>query len=146
MIDGLKLTLTGEELRRLMVERANAYRAGAARWQRERNRTIDSHTEDEPLLPDEMCEHEAERLEWRADVLEFLREHLEPLEIYRLGEADLAFAEVLPAKPGSLEQDEYEERTGLGFHMGPFARRVCSHPEIIEITNPYARSKDEAGG
>ena len=140
MIDGLKLTLTGEELRRLMSERATSYRAGAERWLHESERTIADQTEDEPLLPEHMCENEAERLEWRADVLEFLRDHLEPLEIYRLGEADLEFAEVLPPKPGWLEQDEYEERTRVGFGMERIARRVCSYPEIIEITNPYARS------
>jgi hypothetical protein len=139
MIAGLKLTMTGEELQGLMSERATAYRASAARWLRERDRTTADQTEDEPLLPDHICANEAERLEWRADVLEFVRDHLEPLEIYRLGEADLDFAEVLPPKPGWLEQDEYEERTRAAFGLERIARRICSHPEIIEITNPYYR-------
>jgi hypothetical protein len=139
MIDGLKLTLTGEDLRRLLEERAAAHRASAARWDHERERTLEDQTEDAPLLPDHMCENEAERQVWRADVLEFHRDHLEPLEIYRLGESDLAFAELLPPKPGWLEQDEYEERTRIGFGLERVAKRVCAFPEIIEITNPDSR-------
>jgi hypothetical protein len=34
-----------------------------------------------------------------------------------LGEADLQFSELLPEKPGWLEQEEYEERTSVGFHL-----------------------------
>jgi hypothetical protein len=48
-------------------------------------------TEDEPLLPEHICENEAERYEWRAAVLEFIRDRIESAEIYRLGEADLRF-------------------------------------------------------
>src|SRR5262245_35939294 len=125
MIDGLKLTMTGEELRKLLHERAEAHRAHAARWDHEAERTPDTQTETDPLLPEHMCEYEAERHEWRADVLDFLREHLEPLEIYRLSEADLAFGELLPQAPGSVEQVEYEERTRVGFELGRLAKRVC---------------------
>ena len=96
MIDGLKLTLTGEELRQMLQERADHHRASAARWSHEAERTPEEQTEEEPLLPEHMCENEAERHEWRAEVLEFIREHLEPLEVYRLGESDLAFGELLP--------------------------------------------------
>lgn len=111
MIDGLKLTMTGEQLRKLLRERAEAHRASAAQWDHEAKRTPEEQTEEEPLLPEHMCENEAERHEWRAEVLEFIREHLEPLEIYRLGESDLEFGELLPPTPDSVEQSEYEERT-----------------------------------
>jgi hypothetical protein len=83
-----------------------------------------------------MCEHEAERHEWRADVLDFIREPLEPLEIYRRDESDLAFGELLP--PETVEQEEYEERTRVGFELGRIAKRVCFSPEIIQINNPDA--------
>ena len=33
----------------------------------------EEQTEDEPLLPEHICENEAERHEWRAAVLEFIR-------------------------------------------------------------------------
>ena len=135
MIDGLKLTMTGEELRKLLRERAEAHRASAARWDHEAERTPDEQTEEEPLLPEHMCENEAERHEWRAEVLEFIREHLEPLEIYRVGESDLAFGELLPQAPESVEQSEYEERTRVGFELGRIAKRACFSPEVIQITN-----------
>jgi hypothetical protein len=36
--------------------------------------------------------------------------------VYRLGEADLAFAELLPEKPSWMEQEEDEERISIGLH------------------------------
>jgi hypothetical protein len=142
MIDGLKLTLTGEDLRRLLHARAAAHRAAAAHWTREAERTVEDQTEEHPLLPQHMCEHEADRCAWRADVLDFIRDHLEPLEIYRLGESDLAFGDVLPARPAALEQEESEERTRVGFELGQISRRLCSLPEIIHVTNPDASRAD----
>jgi hypothetical protein len=139
MIDGLKLTMTGDEVRRLLQERADEHREAAARWEHEANRPAEDQTEDTLQLPAHMCESEAGHHEWRAEVLEFLREHLEPQAIYRLGEADLAFGELLPGKPGWLEQTEDEARTRVGFGLEQFARRVCSSPEIIQVTNPDAR-------
>ena len=126
MIHGLTLTLTGDELQRLLAERAAAYRASATHWRHELDRTIEDHTEDEPLLPEHICDNEAKRLEWRADVLEFLRDHLEPLEIYRLGESDLAFGEVLPAKPGWLEEEEYR-----GTHRGGIWVGTSRPPDLL---------------
>ena len=41
-------------------------------------------------------------------MLGFILDHIEPTETYRLGKADLAFGELLPAKPGWLKQDEYK--------------------------------------
>ena len=104
MIEGLMLTMTGEEVRELLDKRAEEHRQRAARWERERVRTPDQQTEEEPLLPECLCEHEAERFDWRADVLEFLRDHIDPSEVYRLGEGDLAFGELLPPKPGGVER------------------------------------------
>lgn len=134
MIDGLKLTMTGDELRALLAQRASEHRASAGRWQAEITRTPADQTEDAPLLPEHMCEYEADREEWLAEVLEFMREHLEPREVYRLGQADLAFGELLPPKPGMVEQQEYEERTRVGFELGRIAKRVCFAPEIIHVT------------
>jgi len=57
-----------------------------------------------------MCENEAERYEWHVEVLEFIRDRVEPAETYRLGEADMLFAELLPQKSGSLEFGEWAER------------------------------------
>ena len=84
----------------------------------------EQQTADEPLLPDEMCANEAERHTWRADVLGFIHDHIESAEVYRLGEADLAFAELLPEKPHWMEQEEYEERTSIGFHLERLTKKV----------------------
>jgi hypothetical protein len=117
MIDGLKLTITGKELRSLLERRVESHRRSADHWAREQERNAEEATDEEPVLPEHMCENEAERHEWRAEVLEFMRDHIDASETYRLGEDDLAFGELLPEKPGWLEQQEYEERTAIGFQL-----------------------------
>jgi hypothetical protein len=124
MIDGLKLTVTGEELRTLLEQRMDDHLRRADRWKREQARAPEEQTEDEPLLPEHICANEAERHAWRVEVLGFIRDHIDLAEAYRLGEADLAFSELLPEKPAWLEQEEYEERTGVGFHLERLAKRV----------------------
>ena len=138
MIDGLKVTLTGEELRKLLEARVAERRAAAAHWQSERKRKDETATEDAPVLAGHMCENEAERQEWHARVLTFLCDYLDPSEIYRLDVADLEYAQLLPRKPEWLEQCEFEESTRAGFSLERIARRVCNSPEIIEIVNPDA--------
>jgi hypothetical protein len=39
-------------------------------------------------------------------------------------EADLAFGELLPQKPGWLEQDEYERETRIGFNMERLTKEI----------------------
>jgi hypothetical protein len=56
------------------------------------------------------------------------RAHIEFNETYRLGEADLGFGELLPPKPGWLEQEEYEERNA-GFHARTIGEALrCTQP------------------
>jgi hypothetical protein len=117
MIEGLKLTVTGEELANLLERRIESHKRSANRWQRDAARTPEEATDDEPLLPEHICENEAERHEWRAHVLSFIRDHVDINETYRLGEDDLTFGELLPDKPGWLDQEEYEERTKVGFQL-----------------------------
>jgi hypothetical protein len=136
MIDGLKVTLTGEDLRKMLEVRAAERRAAAARWDRERERGLETVTEETPQLPDHMCENEADRQEWHATVLAFLRDHLDPSEVYRLDLADLELADLLPPKPDWLVQDEYEESTRMGFSAERIANRICNSREFIQITNP----------
>jgi hypothetical protein len=123
-IDGLKLTMRGVEVRKLLEQRIDEHQRRVDRWKREQARTPEEQTEDEPLLPDHICANEAERHEWRANVLAFLHDHIDPAEVYRLAEADLAFAELLPEKPGWLEQDEYEERNRVGFQLERLTKGV----------------------
>jgi hypothetical protein len=98
-IDGLKLTIEGEELHRLLEERIRSHERRADWWK----------NKDEPLLPDEMCACEARRHDWRAAVLGFIRDHTDSTLCYLLGEADLSFGELLPEKPPCVEQAEYKE-------------------------------------
>ena len=122
MIDGLKLTFPGNELRKVLGERIAEHRRCAERWRREVSRTKED--ENAPLLPDYMCEHEEQKHLWRAEVLAFIRDHIQVQETYRVGASDLEFGEVFPPKPGSVEQEEYEQRTALAFRLEQLTRRV----------------------
>jgi hypothetical protein len=136
IIDGLKLTISGEELRTLLEDRIAEHNGAADHWRREQARTPESQTDQAPLLPDHMCEHEEERHVWRAEVLEFIRNHVDPQETYRLSAAELEFGELLPSKPGSIEQEDYEERTAVGFQLERLTKRlgeiVCRAPVSVE--------------
>jgi hypothetical protein len=50
MINGLQLTIPGEEVRRLLEQRLEDHRQRADWWKREQARTPKEQTEDEPLL------------------------------------------------------------------------------------------------
>jgi hypothetical protein len=117
MIEGLKITINGEELQALLAQRMEEHERRAARWKREQGRTPEEETVEEPLLPAHICENAAARHEWRADVLGFIREHIDASEVYRLGAADLEFAELLPEKPGCMEQEEYEAGASIGVDL-----------------------------
>lgn len=107
MIDGLKITIDGSELRTLLQERIDAYRCREEHWQKLAS-DEDEQEEDVVQMPKHICENEAERCAWRADVLGFIHDRLDPSEVYRLSHTDLELGELLPAKPRWLEQEEYE--------------------------------------
>ena len=52
------------------------------------------------MRSEEMCDNEAEQHDWRPDVLEFIRDHVDPREAYQLSEADLVFSELRPERAG----------------------------------------------
>ena len=124
MINGLQVTIPGEEVRRLLEQRMEEHRQRAERWKREQAQMPEELTEDQPVLPEHICENEAERHEWRAAILGFIRDRMESAEIYRLGEADLQFGELLPERPEWLEQEEYEERSSVGFHLERLSKKL----------------------
>lgn len=124
IIEGLRLTMRGTEIRRLLGDRIEVHERRAARWKGEQQRTKTDETEDAPLLPNHTCENEEEEEEWRIEVLAFIRDHIDEKATYRLSEPDLAFAELLPEKPGWMEQAEYEERTAVGFQLERLVREV----------------------
>jgi hypothetical protein len=124
MIEGLRVTVLGDELRRLLEQRVNEHRQRAEWWRREQARTPEEQTEEEPLLPGQMCANEALRHDWQAEVLGFIRDHTDSGEVYRLGQEDLVFAELLPEKPGWMQQEDYEERTNVGFQLERLTKNV----------------------
>jgi hypothetical protein len=123
--------MRGEEIRRLLDERVQAHEARAAHWRERIDVPVD---DDDPKtwMPDHICENGAEEHEWRARVLMFVRDHIEADELYRLDEVDLEFGELLPEKPGWMEQAEYEERTAVASNLDRLRRelrasRSCGH-------------------
>lgn len=148
MIDGLKCTMTGEEIRALLDQRIRTHARRVEHWSRELARAPEDQTEEAPLVPDHLCENEMERHEWRGEVLAFIRDHIEPLEVYRLGPADLEFGELLPEKPWWLEQAEYEERVAVGFNLERLVKEVrrsssCSYDAAAALA---ARGGTGEGG
>ena len=122
MIEGLKLTIPGEKLRMLLDERIHHHQRCADRWAHEQTRTPSDQTEDRPLLPEHICSNEEERHRWRADVLSFIRDHIEIGETYRLTQSDLNFGELLPSVPECLAQEDFEDRTRMGFALERIAK------------------------
>jgi hypothetical protein len=133
-IDGLALRFAGHELRELLERRIQDHERCVERWKHEQERTKEDETEDAPLLPDHICSNEQERHEWHRDVLEFIRDHIDAFQTYQLRDADLAFGELLPRKPGWMEQDEFEEERRIGFSLERLVK------EIGRISPVYIRS------
>jgi len=110
VINGLKVTLPGSELLALLQQRIDGHQVEADWWTREQHRMIGDQTDDAPLLPERLCEREAQRHEWRARVLTFLKDHLAVGAAYCLSEAEVE--ELLPGKPAWLEQAGYGDWPG----------------------------------
>jgi hypothetical protein len=49
MIDGLKLTMAGAEIRKLIDERIDCHRRSIERWRRELARTAEEQTDENPV-------------------------------------------------------------------------------------------------
>lgn len=126
MIEGLKLTMTGEELRKRLDQRVKHHQSVVDHYMREAKREPDPSVEDDYVLPEHMCEFEQELHQWRAETLAYIREHIEGGEVYRLGPTDLEFGEILPEKPGIVEQDEFERENRVGFSMERIAKEIGS--------------------
>jgi hypothetical protein len=144
MIDGLKLTMTGDQIRTRLEDRIEDHRERSERWRRATSE--DDDTSEPVQLPVHMCEHEAERHQWRADVLTFIRDHVETAETYRLTEVDLEFAELLPEKPWVVEQADYEERHEMDMQVRRLARSIEDLPLLYQDAGFKATRIDTPGG
>jgi hypothetical protein len=146
MIEGLKLTITGEEVRKRLAERIKRHQQLVAHYKREATRELDPKDDFDFVVPEHMCEYEQELHGWRAEALTYIREHIEGGEIYRLGPADLAFGELLPQKPAMVQQEEYEREQRVGFSLERIARemgRSSSGLDLLrEASEEHARIAD----
>ena len=106
MIDGLKLTMTGEEIRAILADRIERRKRSALAWREDAGRPNEERPEPTCWLPREMCLNTANRLEWRAERLQFIYDHIDPSEVYLLGPRDLKFGELDPLKPAPVESCE----------------------------------------
>ena len=94
MIEGLKLTMTGVQLR-TNIEARIRWHQGEIRRMSKQLKTPDRSPEVCPY-PDSVLEGEIGRAERQIEVLTFLRDYIVADEVYRLGEFDLRFADLLP--------------------------------------------------
>jgi hypothetical protein len=94
VIDGLKLTMTGAQLRFNLEKRIRRHQDDIERLSAQR-RTPLRACEEGPY-PDSVLVGEISRAERRIEVLTFIREYIVADEVYRLGEFDLRFADLLP--------------------------------------------------
>jgi hypothetical protein len=124
MIEGLKLTMTGEELRKRLAERVDEHERLVAHYKEEAKRDPDPEDDEDFVLPEHMCEYEVQLHGWRAEALSYIREHIEGGEVYRLGAGDLEFGEILPEKPGLIAQEEYERDERVGFSLERIAKEI----------------------
>ena len=124
MIEGLKLTMTGDELRSRLDERVKYHERLVDHDKREAKREPDPKDEYDCVLPEHMCEYEQEFHLWRVETLAYIREHVEGGEVYRLGPNDVEFGEILPQKPGVVEQEEFDRENSIGFSMERIAKDI----------------------
>jgi hypothetical protein len=101
VIDGLTIIVPGSELLALLQRRIDDHQTEAEWWTKEQQRMIGDQTDEAPLLPERLCEREAQRHEWRVRILTFVKDHLAVSSPYRLSEADVEA--LLPGKPAWME-------------------------------------------
>ncbi len=93
MIEGLKLTMTGVQLRTNLE--------GRLRWHQGEIRRMTKQLQGSDATgaveyPASMLENEISRAERQIEVLSFIRDSIVADETYRRGEFDLRFADLLP--------------------------------------------------
>jgi hypothetical protein len=94
VIDGLKLTVTGRELRAHLAARVDAYQRKAEKFTKQLREPSATYR-----IPDEVLKSEISSAEDRAELFAFMRDHITEVEVYLLCKSDLEFAELLPEEP-----------------------------------------------
>lgn len=95
MIEGLKLTMTGVQLRTNLEGRID-WHQGEIRRMTKQLQAQAAGIQDALEFPSQILEYEIERTKRQIEVLSFIRAYIVADEMYRLGEFDLRFADLLP--------------------------------------------------
>lgn len=93
VIEGLKLTMTGLELRTKLDERIQWHTRNAARCAQQLKEPDPSEA---GSFPQGVMEGEIEKAHEQVEILTLIRDYIIADEVYRLGEFDLRFADLLP--------------------------------------------------
>ena len=96
MIDGLKLTMTGEQLRSNLEGRIRWHQAEIRRVTTQLKKAESLEAGSEVVYRTRLLEGEIGRAERQIEALSFIRDYVVADEVYRLGEYDLRFADLLP--------------------------------------------------
>jgi len=99
MIDGLKLSMKGEELRSRVDEQIERLQAAVDRYRADLQMDPKDQTDEHPWLPEHILESMIDEREDRIAALTLIRDHVVATEEYRLSQSDLQFAELLPPPP-----------------------------------------------
>lgn len=99
MIDGLKLLMTGEQLRSHVTQRIERLDAAVAQYRADLAMDPKDQTEEHPWLPEHILESMIDEREDRIQALSLIRDHIVADEQYLLTQSDLQFAELLPPPP-----------------------------------------------
>jgi hypothetical protein len=109
MIQGLKLTFTGEEIIRSLDALIEECRASIQFKRDEIDGKIEPKGPYLTQVPAEAVEEEIRQVAHRIQTLTLFRERVMPAEVYLLGRKALNFAGLLPRPPAPLPEIDLEE-------------------------------------
>ena len=137
MIDGLKLTMTGEGLIDMLNTRIRVHHTRA----RDNARLLkDDTAAGVETVPESVLEREIDQSTDRIEALTLIRNHIVADEVYLLGEFDLRFADLLPDEEW-FDYPAGDSSTAVG-RRGPAARADEGNDER-RTKNEERRTKTE---
>ena len=115
MVTGIRVEITGEEIRTALDHRIDVERQRAERWKYEAARPLESHTIDKPVIPTHICMNSERRSLWRAERLVAIRERIRASEVYLINRRELEFLRLLPPKPALVGPNDIDDEVPEGF-------------------------------
>lgn len=102
MIDGLKLKMSGKELKQLLTARIAYHNGELERFRAELARSSKEHSAEHPLLSPSQCREEMARHSQRSAGLMLILRYLSANEVYLLNETDLRSADLWPEHEANI--------------------------------------------